>query len=212
MIYAFNGAQDRKTLWGSLREIKKKISGPWMIIGDFNCPLTDRDRIGSPIMHAELEDFAQCMADCDLTDLTYTGCRYTWSNNQQGADRVMTKIDRCLINSEWLDMVPNSIVHYPVVNTSDHSPGIISFDQMTNNGNKPFKFYDMWCKHEKFADLIKEAWTFQGNGTPMYVVVQKQKRVKQSMKILNKQFYSQIEERYHEAQKQLLKSPPSDGK
>ncbi|KAL2930500.1 hypothetical protein RDABS01_035910 [Bienertia sinuspersici] len=39
----------------------------------------------------------------------------------------------------------------------------------------------------------------------MYVVVQKQKRVKQSMKLLNKQCYSQIEERYHEAQKQLLR-------
>ncbi|KAL2929297.1 LINE-1 retrotransposable element ORF2 protein, partial [Bienertia sinuspersici] len=205
MIYAFNGAQDRKTLWESLREIKMQIQGPWIIIGDFNCPLTDNDRIGSPIMHAELEEFAQCMSDCDLIDLIYSGCRYTWSNNQQDSDRVMSKIDRCLINSEWMDMAPNSMVHYPAVNCSDHSPGVISLDQVASTGNKPFMFYDMWCKHENFTEKVKEAWIFQGKGTPMYVVVQKQKRVKQSMKILNKLCYSQIEERYHEAQKQLLK-------
>ncbi|KNA03881.1 hypothetical protein SOVF_204870 [Spinacia oleracea] len=37
--------------------------------------------------------------------ITEEGCRYTWSNNQGGKGRVMSKIDRSLINAEWIDII-----------------------------------------------------------------------------------------------------------
>ncbi|KAL2894472.1 LINE-1 reverse transcriptase-like protein [Bienertia sinuspersici] len=204
MIYAFNENKERKTLWEQLRQIKKDIRGPWIITGDFNCRLTVQDRVRSPIHFSEMEDFIQCMADCELTDLHYTGCKFTWSNNQQGEDRVMSKIDRCLINAEWLDLVPTSTAHYHEVSCSDHSPGVISLDHFVNLGKRSFMFCDMWCKHRNFKEVVHNAWRYQGTGSPMFKVVQKQKAVKQSLQQLNKQHYSQIEERFHKAKGHLL--------
>lgn len=104
-VYAFNDSKGRMQLWEDLRTIKNQIKGPWIITRDFNCPLFKEDRIGSEIHFSEIDDFNKCMMDCDLSDLNYVGCRYTWSNNQGGKGRVMSKIDRSLINAEWIDII-----------------------------------------------------------------------------------------------------------
>lgn len=36
---------------------------------------------------------------------------------------------------------------------------------------KPFKFLDMWTKHEEFLDVVKEDWNIKVEGNPMYQVV-----------------------------------------
>lgn len=216
MIYAFNGAQDRKQLWEDLRNIKAQIKGPWIITGDFNCPLTTDDRIGSPVQFSELADFKRCMEDCDLTELVSTGAKFTWSNNQHGEDRVYSKLDRCLINDSWLDLLPNSFVHYPTVLCSDHSPGIISLDQNVSKGKKSFLFFDMWCKHDNFKNEVQEAWNQSHSGTPMYIVVQKLKETKKRLKKFNFQHFSNIEERAQTAKnllqeaKMKLQAAPTD--
>ena len=45
-VYAFNEAAQRKALWNGLKKIGDKIDGPWVVVGDFNCPLVLEDRIG----------------------------------------------------------------------------------------------------------------------------------------------------------------------
>lgn len=203
LVYAFNGANERRQLWEELRAIKKQVQGAWIVAGDFNCPLYKEDRIGSEVLFAELDDFRRCIDDCDLTDLTSIGCKYSWSNNQDGDNRVMSKIDRCLINADWMDLVPHSVVNYLPALCSDHSPGLISFDQEVVEVRRSFIFYDMWCKDDNFTDVVKEAWNLQVDGTPMYRVVQKLKDLKPRLKKLNKMHYSQIEERFHSAKQRL---------
>lgn len=198
-IYASNGAADRKQLWDDLRIIKAQVQGAWILTGDFNCPLYQDDRIGSDIQFAEIADFQACVNDCDVTDLAAIGCKFTWSNNQLGDSRVMTKIDRCLINDAWLDLFPHSFVNFQPATSSDHSPALISFDNDQGSTKKSFIFFDMWCQHDSFNEVVKETWDKQITGTPMYTIVQKLKALKPKLKYLNQHHYNQIEERYQNA-------------
>lgn len=203
VVYAFNGAKERIQLWDELRAIKQQIQGPWIVTGDFNCPLAKEDRIGSEVHFAEIEDFQTCILDCDLTDLKHVGCNYTWSNNQEGQCRVMSKIDRSMVNGDWIDLMPNSVANYPIIDCSDHSPGIIHFDKGSAEGKRSFMFFDMWCKSDNFTGIVSKVWNTQMDGTPMYKVVQKLKALKPELKMLNKQQFSNIEERYHDATRRL---------
>lgn len=202
-IYAFNGANERRQLWDDLRAIKCQVQGAWIVTGDFNCPLSQEDRVGSEVQFAEISDFRGCLDDCELSDVTSTGCKFTWSNNQLGDGRVMTKIDRCLCNDAWLDLLPRSFANFMPATCSDHSPVVVSFDHDNSIPKKSFIFYDMWCKNDRFIEVVKAAWNVQVKGTLMFKVVQKLKALKPMLRHLNNQHYGQIGERYLQALQQL---------
>lgn len=204
IIYAFNGAAERKQMWEDLKHIKNQVQGAWVVSGDFNSPLYPEDRIGSEIQFAEIADFRECVDECDLADLHFTGSKFTWCNNQGGDSRVVSKIDRCLVNVGWLDTFPTSFVNYMPHASSDHCPALISLDQIPTTSKKSFMFLDMWCQHSSFIEIVREAWNMQIEGTPMYVLVQKLKALKPKLKQLNRLHYSQIEERFQEAHQRLI--------
>ncbi|XP_021739502.1 uncharacterized protein LOC110705891 [Chenopodium quinoa] len=79
---------------------------PWMVGGDFNNVLHLDDRVGSVVSIAEVEPFRQCLSDASLFDWKAGGMFYTWSNKQDGLNRVSTKTDRVLVNNSWLDTFP----------------------------------------------------------------------------------------------------------
>lgn len=70
------------------------------MMADFNCVLRSEERIGRPVTVAEIKDIKHCMEACELHDLRSTGSFFTWNNKQEGNDRVLSKIDRVVINSE----------------------------------------------------------------------------------------------------------------
>ncbi|XP_019255322.1 PREDICTED: uncharacterized protein LOC109233927 [Nicotiana attenuata] len=62
---------------------------PWMIGGDFNVVLQLQDRMhGNPVTKAETQDFSKCIQELKLKELAWEGDYYTWSNKQDGGDRI----------------------------------------------------------------------------------------------------------------------------
>lgn len=47
----------------------------------------------------------------------------------------------------------------------------------------------MWSHDERFEDLVKKAWNISVQGTPMFILVQKMKRVEQILKKLHRSDY-----------------------
>ncbi|KAM3267534.1 hypothetical protein P3S67_032290 [Capsicum chacoense] len=109
MIYGFNDQSLRRSLWAYIMSISGQMTGPWVVLGDFNCVLNKEERIGRPVTMAEIIDFKVCVGQCGLQDLRSTGSFYTWSNKQQGVARVYSKIYRVLVNDEWVSDLPASI-------------------------------------------------------------------------------------------------------
>ncbi|XP_019258688.1 PREDICTED: uncharacterized protein LOC109236903 [Nicotiana attenuata] len=203
MIYAYNDIALRRNLWKDIEEIYKYNKGPWAVMGDFNNVLNTDERIGSKVIMAETKEFRQYVDTCCLQELKSTGAFYTWNNKQSGKDRVMSRIDRVLVNFDWMTMLPASTVHYMTEGLYDHSPAIISWDNRKQMGNKHFKYFNMWSMDPDFKDKVAESWSIGINGTKMYQIVGKLNRLEGVLKQLNRTKFSNIEGKTEQAKKDL---------
>lgn len=216
VVYAFNDSHERKPLWEEISTLGMNMSDPWLVTRDFNCPLTYDDRIGSAISYNEIKDFKECVSSCSLFDLSHSGSSFTCNNKQSGDSRVYSRIDRCLVNEEWSLALPHSFAHYHPEGAFDHWPAIVHFENLQVHGRRSFVFYDMWISNSNFMSIIEQVWKFDVFGVSMYRIVQKLKILKRHFKLLNKQDYDQIEERYYNAKRSLeecqiaLQSSPTD--
>lgn len=88
----------------SIHELKHL---PWVVGGDFNDILYDSEKMGGVTRpFAQLQDFADAIADCGLQDLSALGNLFTWCNRRQGEDRIFARLDRFLCNFDWNVMFP----------------------------------------------------------------------------------------------------------
>lgn len=97
-VYGASDKKGREDLFDQLGHIKFHTTGPWLVTGDFNCIAHMDERMGQRPRHHELAPLKNCMANCELHDLKSTGRFFTWSNKQEGASRVLSKIDRVMGN------------------------------------------------------------------------------------------------------------------
>ena len=59
-------------------------------------------------------------------DLRYIGEQFTWSNRRYNReDFSQRKLDRALVNQEWLDKFSDSFAHFQALGISDHSPIVV---------------------------------------------------------------------------------------
>lgn len=129
-------------------------------------------------------DLHQCFLDIDLFDPPFKGPLYTWSNRGDSEQIIARKLDRVLVNESWLATFPNSEADFTGPGISDHTPGIVTLRQKLVTGKKPFKFYNFWTSHEEFAPLVEQVWSTPVEGTPMFRLCTKRKRLKAELKIV----------------------------
>ena len=121
---------DRQYLWSRLEHIASTVQGPWLVAGDFNLVLYPEDQFwGKRITQSLLRDFNACIDRCCLLDMKSIGSRFSWCNQQQGAKRILARLDRSLINSDWMQSFPASVVEYINPSISDHSPMLIQTEE-----------------------------------------------------------------------------------
>ena len=140
----------RRPLWDNLRRFSSSHI-LWILLGDFNNVLSAEDRVnGLPVTMYESRDFKDCCYDLGLSDLRYSGLFHTWSNNT-----VWCKLDRAMVNSSWTQQGLTAHAHFELSSKlSDHSPCTVSILGENDRGATPFKFFNMWTKHESFMDLV----------------------------------------------------------
>ncbi|XP_074319911.1 uncharacterized protein LOC141656761 [Silene latifolia] len=192
MIYAFNDVTERKALWSKLGAFNRNIKGPWVICGDFNVVLVPSKRLGGQSTFEEMDDFQQCVNECGVSDCLAIGSLYTWTNKQEPASRVFNRLDRMLVNDEWLKDNPLAYAHFYSEGVFDHTPCVV---QDQNNMEKPrraFKYYNMWSQALEFKDCVRQVWSHNVPGTPMFKVVKKLKALKWPLKQLNKYNFDDV--------------------
>lgn len=75
-VYASNFRNDRMILWNEIRQNRELFGSGWVVMGDFNEVLGSNEhsqvyqRLGD---QADMRDFQQLIADCELSDLGCTG-------------------------------------------------------------------------------------------------------------------------------------------
>ncbi|XP_074298837.1 uncharacterized protein LOC141629791 [Silene latifolia] len=204
VVYAFNGIQERESLWLKLQAISNKQQGPWAIGGDFNCVLQANERLGGSFNSAAADPFHNCLDVCQVMDIQASRAFFTWNNKQPPETRIYSRMDRFFVNQEWF--LPEG--HF------DHNPCIVRLGNNDQKANRPFKYFNMWSSSPKFHDIVKATWTQPIYGTNMYRVVRKMKLLKPELKQLNRSQFSDIENkidltptRLYHIQQQLILQP-----
>ncbi|XP_062113165.1 uncharacterized protein LOC133824300 [Humulus lupulus] len=139
VVYGSNQLEARRVLWSELSALTFPVK-PWLIVGDFNAVFDSADRMGGKaISLKELEDARQWL-DLDIVEeMKIMGSFYTWSNNQDGNNRIFSKLDIVFFNEDWLDSFPNvsAIVNWEVV--SDHCAIVLKHIPVQKEGMRPFR-------------------------------------------------------------------------
>lgn len=207
-VYAENDHVMRLPFFDVMCSISKSYSSfPLICLGDFNAVRFSHEKLGGyGGWNSNKEVFNNTILDADLEDLSFKGCQFTWSNKRSGDQFITSKIDRVLVNENWLNCYPNSSAMFLPAGISDHSPALVTIDPKGPNLRKPFKFFDFWADHADFIPIVNEVWRKYVKGSPMFRVCQKLKTLKPIFKSLNKKEYSEISTRVVHAKELLLSS------
>jgi len=107
--------------------------------------------------------FQDCLNNCRMIDIGYSGPRFTWSNHHPLSQLVQERIDRVFVNAEWNSLFSEANVLQLEKTHSNHYPIKLCFEK---DGGlqfpKPFCFQPMWLSDPSFPGVVKEAW----NNTP----------------------------------------------
>lgn len=173
-IYAYNNAGQREELWDALETMGASITSPWILLGDWNTVLNQEERINDagPV-GSDTRELQRIMSTLSLTNILYNGSYYTWCNNQEGEDRIYSKLDRAVGNSEWISSFPQSWANFISTGSSDHSPCLIKVNDVVWEGQKPFRFCGMWKTNPKYQAIVREAWDVRIYRRPMLILVKK---------------------------------------
>lgn len=152
-----------RPLWSSLYHLSNVVNKEWVIMGDFNSVLESDDKLnGLPISNAKTQDFGNLLDTTDLIKVRGIEAFYTWSNKRQGDDRIFNKIDRCICNAEWYAQHANITFGIKNQSISDHNPLMIYFNQSSQQGGKPFTFFNHLIDHPDFHEIVTVAWRKRG--------------------------------------------------
>lgn len=120
-------------------------------------------------------DFKNFMSTTQVTEIPASNGFFTWFRGQ-----AKSKLDRLLVNPEWISLLPSLQVTLLKRGVSDHCP-LLASANVTNWGPKPFKFHDVWLSHPGCLKLITDTW----NSKEGLTVNEKFKQVRQHLKQWN---------------------------
>ncbi|XP_030507348.2 uncharacterized protein LOC115722306 [Cannabis sativa] len=110
-----------------------------------------------------MDGFRKVMEECDFEDLTKDIDTFTWCNGQK-EKFMLEKLDRCLANSDWVNLFPQSRAFYLEWWCSDHKALVLDTEggRDSNDGGKAlrsrFHFEEAWVEEEECSDIVREGW------------------------------------------------------
>jgi hypothetical protein len=162
-IYGEPRTQLRQKTWDVIRYLRAQDELPWLCAGDFNEITRQEEQCGGNVRSAaQMERFRDCLSDCGLADLGFSGYAFTWNNRREGSDNVQARLDRATCNSSFSNLFPATSVEHIITEESDHLAILIrvadSFPNQRSMNQRGFRFEEMWTRHEGFQSMIERAW------------------------------------------------------
>lgn len=93
-----------------------------VLFGDFIAIRYPHERFGGQdSWPPKMEEFNEYLLKSDLEDLGYCGHQFTLSNKRERGGYISTKIDRLLVNEEWVTKFCYVAAEFAAPEVSDHS-------------------------------------------------------------------------------------------
>jgi hypothetical protein len=194
-VYAPCLLQSKKTLWVDiLVALRVHSAEHYCILGDFNSIRSNVERRGVSVGGDISEDtrlFNVFVENSGLNDLPMMGRKFTWV---QPNGRCMSRLDRVLVSSRWMEEWGEVSLWGLKRDVSDHCPLLLKYNGY-DWGPKPFRFNNHWVNNKAFKKLVEDEWASYDyvNGWMGHVVKEKMKRLKGALRKWNKEVYGCME-------------------
>ncbi|KAL0650948.1 hypothetical protein Bca4012_093639 [Brassica carinata] len=219
-VYVYNTEVQRRSLWDEIQQVSSHNlvrNKPFLILGDFNQIVSASEHFS--ILPYDLpvrgmDEFRNCLGQCELEDLETRGIFFTWSNNRED-DPIIRKLDRALGNEAWRDAFPDIVAQFETPGESDHAPCIVDLHTVSEVRKVSFKYFAFLSTHPQFLEGITAAWQEEiAVGSELFSLGQRLKAVKKVCRRLNKIGFGNIQqktklamEELQEIQSELLVTP-----
>ncbi|XP_026433635.1 uncharacterized protein LOC113331064 [Papaver somniferum] len=162
----------RRRLWSQLSAVD--TTTPWLIMGDFNCVLRQ--------------------------DVKKGGREFTWTNGQSGVSRILSKLDRSIINEPWLSKFLNwrckALPREVLI-----IQRLLGFHSLLRGlGVLLFVSKKMWFSHPDFLRMVEDSWKTPVYGNLDFIFPYKLKRLKEAIKLWNQTVFGNVNARLKQAQ------------
>ena len=133
---------------------------PWAFMGDFNEVLSAKEKCGgNPICQRRVSAIKECMDECRMMDLGFTGPIYTWTNKRELDNLIQCRLDRCWVNPSWKNFYSEANVTHLARINSDHCLLLLNLNPfLGSNTDRPFRFQSIWLSHSDFPAVVRDAW------------------------------------------------------
>ena len=200
-IYASPRFVERCMLWENLKLIATLHDLPWALMGDFNEVITEEEKAGgNPICQRRVRAILDCMNECQMMDLGFSGPKFTWTNKRELGGLIQCRLDRVWANPVWKSSFPEAnVTHLARVNL-DHCPLLLNLcPNLSNASNRPFRFQPMWLSHNDFPAIVRDSWNGMENNLTGAVT-----RFTHKVQIWNKEVFRNIFARKRQIMARLL--------
>ncbi|XP_050207429.1 uncharacterized protein LOC126656849 [Mercurialis annua] len=193
LLYGASCINDRQRMWTELADFARSVDGNWIVQGDFNAVMGDRDRLsGNELDNNHALEMVNGLSSAGLNEMRSSSCWFTWNNNQMDDNRVWRKLDRVLSNGLNEEM-QNSYYEVLPCYLSDHSPILMKIQERGDSSiKKNFKFFNYWTSNHEFREIVMDEWNKKVNGFTMYGIVKKLRAISYRLRNLNRKHYSEI--------------------
>ncbi|XP_022030273.1 uncharacterized protein LOC110931174 [Helianthus annuus] len=153
-LHAPNDPNCRRSLWSDLTSLINQFDGAWILLGDFNEVRSEDERVNSRFDRGSSEAFNGFISSVGLMEYSMCGGKFTFISGHK--DVKLSKLDRFLVNDQFLSSWPNTLAEVHKRGFSDHCP--ISLSCLTSDfGPIPFKFFNSWIGGKKLSDIVVNA-------------------------------------------------------
>lgn len=128
-VYAPCLSNDRIILWDIISNYLSSYGSPLIcVMGDFNAIRNPNKRSGrgSNIDRRDIDTFNEFIAQNNLFEIPIRGRFFTWYRKDGSCK---SKLDRMLVNDEWLNSRPNFSLRGGSRSFSDHCPSFVELEK-----------------------------------------------------------------------------------
>ncbi|XP_026399701.1 uncharacterized protein LOC113295584 [Papaver somniferum] len=189
----------KRSIWQQLVSPGDGI--PWLVIGDFNCILRLDEKKGvlEPRTSA-INEFSYWLDDNNLFEADALGSKFTWTNRQSGMTRIVSKLDRVIINAAWLEKFENWRCKALPMEVSNHSTLLGFRFAVPRPKRAPFRVQKMWFLHSDFLRMVRDSCSIPISGSLDFIFTQKLKRLKGVIKEWNLRVFGNVHSRLKQDQ------------
>ncbi|GKB02067.1 RNA-directed DNA polymerase, eukaryota, reverse transcriptase zinc-binding domain protein [Tanacetum coccineum] len=157
IIEEFNAAKD---LFGTSEKNLVK-NDPWVIMGDFNVTMNAAEHSsGCSGKNANMVEFSDAINNLKIEYICSSGFHYTWTKSLKNPQcKTLKKLDRILINDEFLQRFQDAHGVFLPYMVSDHSPVVLHIKNGFQRKKSSFRFCNFVADKAEFIDLVKDAWS-----------------------------------------------------